>query len=980
MKSQLWWKWLIVAGFVLCSLWILHESEIRLGLDLRGGYSFTVELDKTQLEATIAERMPEGTSEQEIKARVAEATATADDTAVEIIRNRIDSIGTEEPVITKGQDGRIYVQMPGASDEQRDRAEKLIRSIAFLDFRLVSPLSARKAEALLAKAVANKDRADNPYVPAGFKVAENIGGKRYGGRCYVRDPKVPEPDLRRLRSFGQPDAGYVFMLEKDTVKRGSDAFDVYYPIYVDRRARLTGDTLLRANTDNDAENGLCVSLRFDSEGTKRFGDITTKYCRSRDPKGIGRQMAIVLDDIVYSAPVLTVPITDGSAIITGNFTLEEAVQLKNVLNAGAMPAPLKFLGRRFVAPTLGEDSIADARTAILVGCAGVLLFMLLYYRRLGLVADLALLLNFVLLPVFAVASSGILSQISGDATVSGGSVLRLPVLTLPGIAGILLTIGMAVDANVLIYERIREEVKRGKTAYPSILAGYERALSAIFDGNITTIITGAILFVVGTGLIRGFSVMLVAGIIASMFTALLVTKIVLQTCVSETSTWKIGMMQAVRDGIDIPFVKNFRKFGVVAVSLIVVTVGITIVRGVSNPANIFDIDFTGGKTVTYRVSAADETPAAEVPAAATAPETPAAETPAADAPATEAAAEAPAEETPAAESPAAEAAAETPAAETPAAEAPVAEAAPAAETPAADAPVAETAPAAETPAADAPVAETAAETPAAEAPAAAKRPLPTMEVLRAALLDAGIYDAGLQWQKSEAGETFLEVKTVLTELAGPDGKELDVSSVIQSALTNPDNAALQGASFEQISDDEIGSQIGKEMRSSAFWAISLAVVAMLVYIGFRFEFGFGLGAIVALAHDVLVTVGVFSCLGFQFNLTVVAAMLTIVGYGVNDTIVLFDRVREELKRDQKTDFPVIVNRCVNLTLSRTVLTSVTTLIPIAALVAFCSGSIRGFGVCMLIGVIVSTLSSIFVASPVMLAWYHGKRPDFRKQA
>ena len=182
MKSQLWWKWLIVAGFVLCSLWLAIplEERIRLGLDLRGGYSFTVELDKSQLKDTIAERMPEGTSEQEIMARVAEATATADDTAVEIIRNRIDSIGTEEPVITKGSNGRIYVQMPGARDDQRDRAEELIRSIAFLDFRLVSQLSARKAEALLGKAVANKDRADNPYVPAGFKVAEGIGGKKYG--------------------------------------------------------------------------------------------------------------------------------------------------------------------------------------------------------------------------------------------------------------------------------------------------------------------------------------------------------------------------------------------------------------------------------------------------------------------------------------------------------------------------------------------------------------------------------------------------------------------------------------------------------------------------------------------------------------------------------------------------------------------------------------------------------------------------------
>ena len=868
MKSQLWWKWLVVAGFAICSLWLAvpPELKIRLGLDLRGGYSFTVELDKDQLESTVRERMPESASEQEIAERVKEAMATADDTAVEIIRNRIDSIGTEEPVITKGSNGRIYVQMPGASDEQRDRAEKLIKSIAFLDFRLVSPLSGQKAQKLLERAVQNRDRgAANPSVPAGFTVAAGLGD-RFGGRCYVRDPAVPEPDLRRLRSFGQPDAGYVFMLEKETTKQGSE---VYYPIFVERRARLTGDTLQRAGTEADPMKGMTVTLRFDNEGARKFADITTKFCRTQTREG--RQMAIVLDDLVYSAPVLNEPITGGSAVITGRFTLEEAAQLKNVLNAGAMPAPLKFLGRRFVNPTLGEDSIAEARTAILVGCAGVLLFMLLYYRRLGLVADLALLTNFVLLPVFAVASSGLLSQISGDATLSGGSLLRLPVLTLPGIAGILLTVGMAVDANVLIYERIREEVKRGRPAYPSILAGYDRAFSAIFDGNVTTVITGAILFVVGTGLIRGFAVTLVAGIIASMFTALLLTKIVFQTCVSETSTWKIGMMQAIPDGIDIPFVKNFRKFAVLAVVLIAATVGTTVARGLADPASIFDVDFTGGKTITYSVAPAEGAGALPAPAELTA-------------------------------------------------------------------------------------------------------------AAREALVKAGIDDASVQIQTGEDGATFVEVKTVYTDLADAECKPLDVSTVMQNALAGAQDGALAGAVFKQYADDTIGSQIGREMRSAAFWAIGLAVVAMLVYIGFRFEFGFGLGAIVALAHDVLVTLGVFSCLGFQFNLTIVAAMLTIVGYGVNDTIVLFDRVREELKRDQKSDFPAIVNRCVNLTLSRTVLTSVTTLIPVVALVVFCSGSIRGFGVCMLIGVTVSTLSSIFVASPVTLAWYRGRRPDFRKPA
>ena len=853
MKSQLWWKWLVILGLSVVSIYfcippsnvygpdgnLVKQGKIRLGLDLRGGTSFTLELDRDELRARLEEEHPDA-PKGDIDALENQAVAAANETAVEIVRNRIDSLGTEEPVITKGQDGRIYVQIPGATEEQRAQAERMIKSAAYLEFYLVSKKSAQRVDELFDKGLA----------PHGYQIS-------VAGKWYVRDESVPAPDPRSLRRFGNPGPTEIFLLEKDRAK-GSDQ-EIFHPLFVERKAKMTGEHLSKAGTTTDDMARTVVSLSFDNVGAKQFREVSSRYNQKDHPPG--RQLAIVLDGVCYSAPVLETTIPDGSAIIRGNFTYVEATMLKNVLNAGAMPAPLKMLSKRFVNPTLGEDSIADAKLAILVGVAAVLLFMLFYYRAMGLVADLAMVLNFVLLPLCAIAASGLLSQVAGDATLSGGSLMRLPVLTLPGIAGLLLSVGMAVDANVLIYERTREEVKAGRPGFPSIMAGYQRAFSAIFDGNITTVLTGVILFVVGTGLVRGFAVTLVAGIVASMFTALFVTKVVFQSALSEQTAWKPTMLQAVRDGVNIPFIRNFRRYACISVAIIVASLAFTVYKGVRNVSDVFAVDFTGGAKVSYSVAPAQEGGA-----------------------------------------------------------------------------------------------------------------LPDRSAIIAALQAAGVDDADPQYQFAD-GETFLDVKTVHTDVGGTE-----IAAVIDGALKNASDPELAKASFVFQDIDSIGSQVGNELKRTAVKAILLATLMMLVYIGFRFEFGFGLGAIVALVHDVLITVGLFGALPFQFNLTIVAALLTIVGYGVNDTIVLFDRVREELKRDQKTDFPVLVNRCVNATLSRTVLTSVTTLLPVVSLIVFCRGDIRGFGVCMLIGLITSTFSSIFIAAPVMLAWYRNKRPDFRKSA
>jgi SecD/SecF fusion protein len=835
LKSMWQWGILVIAVTFSIVLILPPKEKIRLGLDLRGGHSFTMELDKDAIAETVRERAVEGATEEEIERRITETVETADDTAVEIIRNRIDSLGTEEPVITKGSGGRIYVQIPGASEENRRKAEELMRSVAFLEFRLVSTRSAELASRLLSSG----------KVPSGYEM-EVINGENYYVKQFSTEEGAPEADLS---IFGDPPPGYACMLEKVRI----DTKEAFRPIFVGRRPLLTGDTLSRADAQVDNIGRHMVTLSFNSEGTAKFAEITTKYSKdgtANKGSAEGRQLAIILDGLVYSAPVLNEPILGGNAVISGRFTHEEASILRNVLNAGAMPAPLKFIGKQFVNPTLGEDAISGASKAVVIGFIAVIAFVIFYYRYMGLIASLGLGLVLLLLPASAVVTSGFLRLFTSDATSSGGALLKLPVLTLPGIAGLLLTIGMAVDANVLIFERTREEQMRGRAPFPSIMAGYKRAFLAILDGNLTTVITAVILFIFGMGLIRGFSVMLVAGIVASMYIALVVTKMLFRATMEESRTQPMKMMSLLPVDMAIPFHKYFKKIIIALAVVIVVSLGITVTKGIYKPSSVFGVDFTGGAKITFSVDNPDNAPLAEI---------------------------------------------------------------------------------------------------------------------RKAFSDAGINNAAPQYQRSES-RTFLEVKAPADY--DTDG---DMSERMTTALDNA--PGLEGAGFTDMGIDSIGSQIGGEMRKSALIAISLSTIAMLIYITVRFEFGFALGAVTALIVDVMTTVGIFGLLGFQFDLTIVAALLTIVGYGVNDTIVLFDRIREELRTDQKSTFIEMTDRCINITLNRTVLTSLSTIIPVIALIVFTTGNIHGFAVCMLIGLVVSTITSIFVAPPVMLAWYRNRKPD-----
>ncbi|MBN1556628.1 MAG: protein translocase subunit SecD [Lentisphaerae bacterium] len=831
------WKWLILILLLTGSIIMVTppSEKIRLGLDLKGGTSFAVKIDEARVRQQIRERGEELT-DAEVDAEVRRVLDGAQSRALEVIRNRVDNLGIAEPIIYPGKDNRIIIQLPGIDARKRAEAEKSIQSLAFLEFRMVHPENDTLTDALFASNLA----------PEGYRIAA-AGGET----VYRRDNSFPETDRdaayrERLGRFQVPGPGYEFLLQETEV----DGQTVYRPYFVKRRRELSGDFLEDAAVDYRSLGDPVVKLQFDARGARKFANVTSDYApggpKNPNPESY-RQLAIVLDGTLYSAPVIREAIYGGKAEISGRFTVPEATFLSNILRAGSLPAPVEIVEKRFVAPSLGSDSIRNGLRAIVLGGAGVLLFMGVYYLVAGVVADLALLLNMLLLPLGMVVAAGFLGIFASDA--AGGGPIRLPVLTLPGIAGILLTIGMAVDANVLIFERIREESGSGKRLWTAITSGYDRAFVTIVDANLTTLLTGIILFIFGSGPIRGFSVTLCAGIVVSMFTALVVTKLIFGVIAEKTSVTQLRMLRLIKD-TSIDFVSK-RKAAAVA-SLLVIAVSWTLmtVRGMQRPDAVFGVDFTGGASVTF----------------------------------------------------------------------------------------------------------------------AFKERVPVAE-LRDRLQAAGLSEVHLQYQQDmeTGGDRFLQIKVGEAPAGG-----LKPAEVVKATLAE----AFPEAGFDVAQEDEVGAQIGRELKSRALWSIILALVGIILYISWRFELGFAVGAIVALAHDVLVTVGLFTACGSQISLPVVAALLTIVGYSVNDTIVVFDRIREDLRLIHGKSFKDICNLSINQTLSRTLLTSLTTLITLVMLVIFGGGAIFDFALALLIGVLVGTYSSVFVATPVVLLWYRDRRPAF----
>jgi SecD/SecF fusion protein len=571
-------------------------------------------------------------------------------------------------------------------------------------------------------------------------------------------------------------------------------------LLVKKKADLGGNRVSGSNAYFGNE-GWTVQLKFDSEGAKQFGRITEQYK--------GHRFAIVLDGVIQSAPVIRDAIYGGDAVITGRFTEKEARGLASVLE-NPLQTPVSIEEERSVSPTLGMDSIRASILAGLMGLAITLVCVLIYYKLAGLVACLALLVNIVLLV-------GAFQLIPGGVT-----------LTLPGIAGIILTIGLAVDASVLIYERLREEMALGKSLKIAVQTAYQKAFSSIFDANVTTLITAAILFWKASGPVKGFAISLTLGILASLFTALIVGRNCLGWFVDTGRVKRMSMLHLISS-------KNINFLGkgflacMCSLALLIAGASAFYLRGEKN----FGVDFRGGDLITL-----------------SSPN--------------------------------------------------------------------------------------------------------TIEVgqVRDALKPLGLADASIQ-ESAQGGKSYITVRT-----------PLNTSDKVEKQIIQ----AMPGAGFKVEGSERVGALVGGELAKSSLVALGLGILGILIFVTFRFELSFAVGAIVALLHDVLMTVGVFALLGHELTLTMVGAVLTIAGYSINDTIVVYDRIREGLASGRRGTIEQIMNESINQTLSRTILTSTVTLIPILCLFLFGGPVLRDFSLAIIVGVVVGTYSSIFIASPIVLWW------------
>lgn len=600
-------------------------------------------------------------------------------------------------------------------------------------------------------------------------------------------------------------------------------------VWVERFPRAEGEILKRAAPRQDQSGGWYVAMDFTSEGGKEFGDLTGEIAKSGVGGTIGR-LAIVLDGILESAPTVKQRLDGGSAIIEGSFSRRECKMLSDILNN-----PLKIsleIGEKYeVSPTLAKDAYDTSKKACLLGAILVIAFMITWYKVGGVMAMLSVATN-VLLVVAVLAG------------------LFQATFTLPGIAAIVLTVGMAVDANILIFERIREELRVGKEAEAALTGGYEKAFSTIIDANLTTLITASILIWLGTGPVKGFGVTLAIGILVSMFCALVVSRFLMQLLlhygIKNLISLKRIEKRDPRPAIDFHKHRKLAFF----VSWIIVAVGIYAV--ISNKDRILGIDFRGGQELIAsfekRITATD---------------------------------------------------------------------------------------------------------------------------LEKVVDDNSNLGEVQHVYRSEVGTGEGASRLVLqTE----KGKAREVLKAL--------NESYPDAKLVEEGDSEIGGSVSEQIQRDAIWSVVTALLGILLYVAIRFEVGYAIGAVIATIHDVLMTVGLFVLVGFlsagsvcsgQFTAPMLASILMIVGYSINDTIVVFDRIREELLMNPVTNLRKVILIAINRVLSRSILTSVTTLMAALSLWIFGAGVINDFAFVFVIGIVTGTFSSIFIASPVFYWWHKGDR-------
>ncbi len=675
--------------------------------------------------------------------------------AVDVLRKRVDRFGVAEPLIQPVGQNQILIQMPGLSESAMENVRVAITKAAFLEFRMVHEESDR----------------------------------------FLREGILPP--------------GYVIMGASRTLPNGEKRVDRYV-VNKQRVSALGGNNIKNAGVTRGTLNEPEVIITFDGDGATSFGKLTTA--------NVGKQMAIILDGELYSAPNIREPILGGNCRISGgNMNEDEARNLAAILQ-NPLEAPVQVISENTVGASLGEDTIKSGINSAVWGTIAVAGFMAVYYLFAGVVANVALITNIIIL----------LGVMCAFGTT----------LTLPGIAGIVLTVGMAVDANVLIFERIREEAAKGKSLRSALAAGYSRAFGTIFDSHVTTLISSIILIYMGTGTIKGFGVALTIGVSASLFTALVVTRVIFDFMIDRGMIKTMPMLHLIK-APKLDFMKLAKPAFVVSWIIIIVGLAWGLNRGF-NKHDLLGIDFVGGDNLT--ISFKDKV---------------------------------------------------------------------------------------------------------------------DIEKIRAAIKPA-TGDALIQYQQAIVGT----------------GEKLRITAGFNTGdkVISAMHTAFPQADFKLLGTEKVGATVGEEILRSAVVAMLLALLGILVYVAFRYEFSFAVGAIVAILHDILMTLGCYALVGRELNATMVAAVLTIVGFSINDTIVIFDRIREDLKLGVRGTFRDLINQALNQTLSRTIITSGTVFIATMALYLFGGGAINDFAFTFLVGIVTGTYSSIYIASAIVLWWHKGQRP------
>ncbi len=831
-------------------------------------------------------------SDSEVEAAIRAEVQSAVDNSFNVVRNRIDKFGVVQPNIQKleGQSGRIMVEMPGIKEPERVR--KLLQGSANLEFwetynsQEITPLLAqlnqryaaqggaavdttavaadttavdttKAAASDLAAKLAKKDaKADNKALEAAkkqnplFSIFQPTQGNTLAvvGYANARDTaeinKIIYSDLARQIFPSELKLRWGAKAEDFGGQAKGDIYELYALKITEPsgRAPLEGDVITNAKDDFDQMGHPSVSMQMNSDGARRWSQITKQ--------NIGKAVAIVLDDAVYSAPRILTQIDGGNSQITGNFTIEDTKDLANTLNSGKMPAPTRIVQEEVVGPSLGAQSIKQGVISFIVAFVLLMIYMIMLYGFVpGILSDIALLFNLFF-------TLGILTSFQAA-------------LTMPGIAGIVLTLGTAVDANVLIYERIKEELKKGLSVKEALNKGYSNAFSAIFDSNFTSLITGIILLYFGTGPVKGFATTWIIGILVSFFTAVFMTRVVYDYMLSKDKwtnlTFVTGYSKNLMQNAKFNFMGMYKKtFTIWGVAAVLFCISFA-VRGLSQ-----SIDFTGGRN--YVVTLDKET---------------------------------------------------------------------------------------------------------------------HVEDVRLALTGAFVNTMG-ENQGKEANTSVIAL--------GTDGKTVRISTNWDIESNNPDvddqaetilfNALKKANLVSQenveafknpdvreggsiISSAKVGPSVAKDITYGAIISVVIALIAIFLYILLRFRnVAFSVGSTVALALDALVVIGFYSVLwgwvpmSLEIDQTFIGAILTVIGYSINDKVVVFDRIRENIGLYGKRDRQQLFNDSLNQTLARTINTSVTTLIVLLAIFILGGDSIRSFSFAMILGVVFGTLSSLFIAAPV----------------